>query len=300
MENKFSKFGMGIFALVLAVFGIFVCWSCQNETNVDENDERSKGEIEVNSKGEIVESPEGDELSNSLVGTKWKLAGIVDTKTNIIKELEPKNCVECYTLTFETKSTFSTISSANDLRGDYMIDFATNGFQITIFGGTKVGECCDGDLYSRPFWKMAIQSFSFQENELRLYYDDNYLLFKSKKQSEVVENPKGEVEIPNVIEDCKFDNPLTDLPWLKELVERAEKNAESGFMRHARIYQCAYESGIGFLLEMCVGCPDAGYSFRNCKGEVLCGGGGYSGEDNCSEFNIDFENRKLIWEINLI
>ena len=101
--------------------------------------------------------------------------------------------------------------------------------------------------------------------------------------------------------DCEFENPLTDLLWLKEIVDGFEHNAAAlGYNPHAIIYQCAYKDGIVFLLEMCVGCPDAGYSFRNCKGEVLCGGGGYSGEDNCSEFNIDFENRKLIWEINLI
>ena len=96
-----------------------------------------------------------------------------------------------------------------------------------------------------------------------------------------------------------FENPLTDLPWLKGIVDEFEKDAEAmGYNSHARIYQCAYRDGIGFLLEMCVDCPDAGYSFRSCEGVVLCGGGGHSGEDNCSEFDIDIENKKLIWEIN--
>ena len=97
---------------------------------------------------------------------------------------------------------------------------------------------------------------------------------------------------------CNVDNPLTDLPWLKEIVDGFEYDAVTwGYNPHARIYQCAYKDGIGFLLEMCVGCPDAGYSFRNCEGIVLCGDGRHSGEDNCSELNIDFENRKLIWEM---
>ncbi len=97
---------------------------------------------------------------------------------------------------------------------------------------------------------------------------------------------------------CNVDNPLTDLPWLKEILDGIEKNAESGHKQHARIYQCTYRDGTGFLLEMCVDCPDAGYSFRNCEGLILCGGGGIDGKDNCSEFSIDFENKKLILEIN--
>jgi len=89
---------------------------------------------------------------------------------------------------------------------------------------------------------------------------------------------------------CDFDNPLTDLQWLKDLTAGHENSVE------ARIYQCSYTDGIGFLLEMCVGCPDFGYSFRNCEGEVLCYGGGLSGEDSCPEFEIDTQNKKLIWE----
>ena len=36
----------------------------------------------------------------TLRGTKWKLEGIVDTQTGELIELEPKNCDECYTLSF--------------------------------------------------------------------------------------------------------------------------------------------------------------------------------------------------------
>ena len=109
---------------------------------------------------------------------------------------------------------------------------------------------------------------------------------------------EAEEEFPEE-ETCNFDNPLADLPWLKEIVDEFEKEANAlCYNPHARIYQCAYKDGIGFLIEMCVGCLDAGYSFRNCEGVVLCENSGLSGEDNCSELNIDFENRKLVWEIN--
>jgi hypothetical protein len=96
---------------------------------------------------------------------------------------------------------------------------------------------------------------------------------------------------------CNVDNPLTDLPWLKEIIDGFEKDAGAGYKGHARIYQCNYKNGVGFLLEMCVGCPDAGYWLRSCEGESLCIIGGFAG-DRCTEFDVDFENKKLIWEKN--
>jgi hypothetical protein len=115
-----------------------------------------------------------------LKGTKWKLAGIVDSQTSSLKELEPKECKKCYTLIFDTDSTFLTYTGSNDLGGGYIIDCAKHSFQITYFGGTKVCEIDDGNLYTRPFWKQTIQSFSYGENELRLHYDNgnNHLLFR--------------------------------------------------------------------------------------------------------------------------
>ena len=87
---------------------------------------------------------------------------------------------------------------------------------------------------------------------------------------------------------CNFDNPLTDLPWLKAIVgEIQEVNPLS-----ATIYQCNYGNGeIGFLIDR-----DYMKPFYNCKGEVLCIMDGIAGE-TCSELNIDFENKKLIWEM---
>jgi hypothetical protein len=96
---------------------------------------------------------------------------------------------------------------------------------------------------------------------------------------------------------CNVDNPLQDLPWLKQFIDEI-KDIESGYdVPHMRIYQCTYKDGTGFLINDCVGCPDAGLNLVNCEGTSLCVLYGLAG-DPCTEFEIDFESMKLIWEIN--
>ena len=92
-------------------------------------------------------------------------------------------------------------------------------------------------------------------------------------------------------------NQVANLPWLKEIIDGLEKDAEAGYKQHARIYQCEYKDGIGFLLELCVGCPDYGYWLKSYEGESLCVMWGHAG-DSGTEWGVDFENKKLIWEIN--
>ena len=49
--------------------------------------------------------PEDKDTNISLQGTKWKLAGIVDSQVDTLIKLEPKDCEECYTLVFDTEYT---------------------------------------------------------------------------------------------------------------------------------------------------------------------------------------------------
>ena len=105
-------------------------------------------------------------------------------------------------------------------------------------------------------------------------------------------------ETPNPKEELTIvENPLTDLPWLKRQVDDFVKDSDAGFKHHVRVYQCAYAGGTGFLLELCVGCPDAGYLLKSYEGESLCVLWGIAG-DPCAELAVDFENKKLLWEIN--
>jgi hypothetical protein len=92
---------------------------------------------------------------------------------------------------------------------------------------------------------------------------------------------------------------LTDLPWLKEIVDGLEASSAAGYSQHVKIYQCTYRDGIGFWLELCVGCPDASSGLRSYEGKPLCSWGGFTGGDPCVElFDIDFENKTLIYELN--
>ncbi|MCL2436081.1 MAG: hypothetical protein FWD09_08125 [Lentimicrobiaceae bacterium] len=94
---------------------------------------------------------------------------------------------------------------------------------------------------------------------------------------------------------CNVSNPLTDLPWLKEIVDEIEYEQTEGIdVHHARIYQCNYKDGIGFFMNLTIGWTDNLIYFRNCEGERLCKVGRY--DNTCTELEVDFENKILIWE----
>jgi len=87
------------------------------------------------------------------------------------------------------------------------------------------------------------------------------------------------------------NHPLPDLPWLKAKVDEITLLSQSNSMRIA-IYQCTYGDGnTGFLIDQGNIKP-----FYNYNGDVLCTMGGAVGE-TCSELNIDFENKQLIWRV---
>jgi len=145
----------------------------------------------------------------SLTGTSWKLVGAVDsptgnvkTKTGDMKVFKPQNCSDlrtewgenwygpscdshverCYTLSFDTNNRITGYASAHDICIDYNIDYEKNKIHIHSIGGTKAGEWFDdGDLFRGIL--LIVQSFSFTNRELRLYFNDNknYLLFKPFK-----------------------------------------------------------------------------------------------------------------------
>ncbi|MDR0605834.1 MAG: hypothetical protein LBG80_16190 [Bacteroidales bacterium] len=117
-----------------------------------------------------------DKENVSLKGTNWKLAGFVDMQTEVLTEAQPQ-CSRCYILAFDTDSTASGYSSTNDV----LLDISR---MPPRFGGTKMGEMGDGDLY----WNIwpHVTSYVLKDGILKFFYTidkkEAYLLFKPYEQ----------------------------------------------------------------------------------------------------------------------
>ena len=135
----------------------------------------------------------------SLRGTSWRLVGIVDAKTGILRELELKireSCEKCFTLTFETEShSFTAFSIVNEWFGDYMANYETGSIAITNFMGDRALDPFDGRLFSIAL--RYAQSFVITtKGKLKLYslvpidsflpyrdiINNSYLLFNLQQQ----------------------------------------------------------------------------------------------------------------------
>jgi hypothetical protein len=91
---------------------------------------------------------------------------------------------------------------------------------------------------------------------------------------------------------CQVDNPLEDLIWLKNIVDAMKSNRSK-----AEIYRGIYDGKDGFLIDMCVKCPDGLVQFMSCGGAVLCEFGGIDGRITCPDFEQKTTNLELIFEI---
>ena len=117
---------------------------------------------------------------------------------------------------------------------------------------------------------------------------DELVVDKPAVDKPIVDEPI-ENEIP-----CEFENPLTDLPWLKDMIAEFEQNGE-----YCWIYQVEYEGNIGFwvLQNPDVYWKQGKYRFINCEGETQ-----YTWLDKLEnieayyKFKADFSNTKLIWK----
>lgn len=112
----------------------------------------------------------------ALANTKWKLVGIIDAETGKIKELKPKDCEECYTITFDTDTTAVGNSIINEV---YLKILGTT--TIVVGCGTMVFECDEDDicgLYCDAL--RTVESYIYSNNELIFFFDNNrkYLLYK--------------------------------------------------------------------------------------------------------------------------
>ena len=111
----------------------------------------------------------------------------------------------------------------------------------------------------------------------------SFLSCKDKNEKQCTEN------------ECNVCDPLTDLPWMKEVIKKNFLEIP-GYTFHKKIYQCTYKNGIGFVVEWCATtCDDVGSTLFSCDGEELCYICGFCNE-YCNEWEIDTENMKLIFD----
>jgi heat shock protein HslJ len=117
-----------------------------------------------------------------LNGTKWKLVGIQSWDKSSYYVLQPFDCERCYTLEFDTDSTFTGRATVNSFFGVYDADYASNNMKFEVL---MMSEAYDSTpsalLFEKMVWKISVGSFYLQENELRLYHADSkeYLIFQS-------------------------------------------------------------------------------------------------------------------------
>jgi len=90
-----------------------------------------------------------------------------------------------------------------------------------------------------------------------------------RNTSVVVNMKSGETKAAATVEitqesACIFDNPLTDLPWLKEFVNNCLP------YMYTNIFQCTYNDDIvGFFIEPCNNCTAYSALLHSCDGTIL-------------------------------
>ena len=122
-----------------------------------------------------------DEQPTSLKGTKWKLAGIVNTQTGELRVLEPKDCEECYTLTFNTNSAATAYNVNRTIQVDILHSCDIDDMLWCERYEKDGKDYCDSDVFRRAL--AVTKSYTVSSDELQLYYGDNYyLLFKIQQK----------------------------------------------------------------------------------------------------------------------
>ena len=151
-----------------------------NEQNpvsaVQDNENEENNEPSPLVKGD--DESEGDQLT-SLKGTVWKLAGKFDTRTGVLQKLEPQDCVDCFTLWFDTEYTVTVINISTrlklDLRSLNPPDAMDKEMQCDLYDKDGKINCADTDDFRRSI--QLTRSYSVTDEELKLWAEHSYLLF---------------------------------------------------------------------------------------------------------------------------
>ena len=119
---------------------------------------------------------------NSLQGTKWKLVGLYNAKTDKLKvfETRPRDCEDCYTLTFLS----DTVVVANIDEAAFRavgaekttITFDLSNSSPRPIWRTGLAPCGYPDVYETILGGMYSYDLSDDKTELRCYVDPSYVL----------------------------------------------------------------------------------------------------------------------------
>ena len=130
-----------------------------------------------------------DTLETTLQGTSWKAVGIFDGQADtLIKELEPQDCEECYTLIFNADSTAIAYSINMTLKLDLLNlglpDSVVLTSELICERYSKDGQdYCDSHVFRTAI--IISESYIITANELKLFYtymnENRYLLFNLLK-----------------------------------------------------------------------------------------------------------------------
>ena len=238
---KASKIFLLMFLFLLA------CWSCGNQADNEKPEIEKPPEVEKSPEIEMPKEEENPkEVTDSpLVGYLWKLVGVAETETGNIKVLEPRDCEDCYTLTFITDSTLLSAATSYSLIRYYTANYEKGYLHFERYTGSTGDETGDGDVWWDFF--PIINTFFFQENELRLYISNQkYLLLQKRKI-------------------CNVENPLEDLSWLRELVKLYTRDGDI-----QSIYKCTYNNNMdGFYIVPNTYCIPLNAILYTCDGIEL-------------------------------
>ena len=171
--------------IVLLLMFFLACLSCKNQMDTDkQTGEEDQLEIECLKDDDDLNAIELDHLE----GTKWKLVdirGIDESGCMQLRELEPKNCEDCFTLTFVT----DYIADVRQIEFRYKIDLLSNADKtprtIPQCTDMAVEEYLGEDIYLSGgdfnCYLRAVTSHTATHDKLKIYYYFSYnycLLFK--------------------------------------------------------------------------------------------------------------------------
>jgi hypothetical protein len=142
---------------------LLACWSCQNQLDNDK----------------ATENEELPPLTN-LAGTTWKFAGFANSKTEEMQKLKLTDCDACFTLMFDTDSSFTAISLEFRMKVDFRNlepDYAWNQDLYCERYDKDGQDYCDVNRYYMGI--LTAKSFSATNKELKIFgkSKEQYLSF---------------------------------------------------------------------------------------------------------------------------